>query len=432
MKLEMIGLNHTTAVLATRDRAAIGPERMGEVVERLRGVQHVEGVVILSTCNRVEIYFSPSYHFTDDLLRELFAEVCSLTADEAAQAYIYRDDHAARHLFRVASGLDSQLLGETQILVQVKGAYQSALELASSNAFLNRVFLRAIECGKLVRHRTAISQGAVSVAYAAVDLAMRVFGNLERHNVLLVGAGETVRLASKYLADAGAKSWRVSNRTRANADALAGILGGAVTHFPPVEEDIAWADVIVCATSSPDAVITADLARKALLRRKDPSVILDLAVPRDVEPSLTNTENAYVYSVDDFQELVETNLRARQKEAIRAEKLIEKQVEEFVEWYRENRIAPTIQQLQEVLEGIRSTEVENNARRFCSDDREQVEKFSKSLIQKVTSLIIANMKQARVDGKDLSLAQAVSQAFAPPDGGDVKDVIEKLNHELSH
>jgi glutamyl-tRNA reductase len=224
----------------------------------------------------------------------------------------------------------------------------------------------------------------------------------------------------------------VSNRTRANAQALAVSLGGTATHFPPAEEDIAWADVIVCATSSPDAAITADLARKALLRRKDPSVILDLAVPRDVEPSLTNTENAYVYSVDDFQELVETNLRARQKEAIRAEKLIEKQVEEFVEWYRENRIAPTIQQLQEVLEGIRSTEVENNARRFCSDDREQVEKFSKSLIQKVTSLIIANMKQARVDGKDLSLAQAVSQAFAPPDGGDVKDVIEKLNHELSH
>jgi glutamyl-tRNA reductase len=431
MKLEMIGLNHTTSVLATREKAAISPERIGEVGELLLRQQHVEGVVVLSTCNRVEIYFSPSFHFTDEKLRELFALVCNLTHEEAAQAYICRDQAAAHHLFRVASGLDSQLLGEVQILAQVKTAYHTALELATSNAFLNRVFLRAIECGKMIRHRTGISQGAVSVAYAAVDLALRVFGKLDNHNVLLVGAGDTIRLASKYLADAGAKSWRVSNRTREKAETLAQTLGGTAVAFPPSEEDIAWADVIVSATSSPNVVIPADKANRALAHRKQPVFILDLAVPRDIDPQLSSSDNTYIYCVDDFNELVKTNLKAREKEAARAEKLVDKQIEEFVVWYQENRIAPTIQQLQEVLEGIRSAEVENNARRFCSEDREQVEKFSKSLMHKVSCLIIANMKHACMDRNDLSLAHAVAMAFANGEGS-TDEVLEKLNHELSH
>jgi len=432
MMLEMVGLNHTTSVLATRDKAAISRDRIREVSEFLLQVKHVEGVVILSTCNRVELYLSPSYHLTEPVLRELFARVCHLTAEEARAAYVYHDAAAVSHLFRVAAGLDSQLLGEVQILAQVKDAYQAALENATTNAFLNRVFLRAIETGKLVRHRTGISQGAVSVAYAAVDLALRVLGTLSGRKVLLVGAGQTVRLASKYMADFGAASWRVSNRTAERAEALAAGLGGEVAAFPPRPEDLAWADVVVSATSAPDLLIRADTARPALEGRRHPLVLLDLAVPRDVDPALAGTEDLYLYTVDDFQELVQANLRARQREAARAEKLVDKMVEEFQAWYQENRISPTIQQLQEVLEGIRLSEVENNARRFCPEDREQIDRFSRALIKKVTSLIIANMKRACADRNDLSLARAVSLAFAPADEAVVKEVLEKLNRELSH
>ena len=432
MKLEMIGLNHVTSAMETRTRAAIGPDRIEHVTQRLLNHERVDGVVILSTCNRVEIYLSPQRHTEEADLRAIFAEISNLTPDEAAACYVKQDDAAVEHLYRVTSGLDSQMLGEVQILVQVKAAYHTALELACTNGILNTLFLRAIECGKLVRHRTAISQGAVSVAYAAVDVATRIFGKLDGRKILLVGAGDTTRLAAKYLADFGGNSWRVSNRTRENAESLAASINGSVVAFPPAEADLAWADLVVCATSSPEPVIREETANGALHQRKDPMLILDLAMPRDVDERIKDLDNVYLYGVDDFQDMVKANLKAREKEAVRAEKLIAKQVEEFVTWYRENRVAPTIQQLKDVLETIRSTEVQNNSRRFTPENRDQVDEFSKSLMRKVTSLIIANMKRASLDRDDLSLAKAVSQAFAPSDDPYVNQILEKLDHELSH
>ncbi|MDD5088467.1 MAG: glutamyl-tRNA reductase [bacterium] len=431
MKLELVGLNHTTSAIAVRDKAAIAPERMGEVAARLLREQYMEGVVILSTCNRVEFYLSPSYHSSDEALRALLAEMCHLSEDEAAATYIYRDSDAVAHLFQVASGLDSQLIGETQILTQVKQAYHAALDLACSNAFLNRVFLRAIECGKMVRSRTAISRGAVSVSYAAVDMAERIFGRLDARRVLLIGAGETIRLTATHLAKAGVKPWRISNRTQANAERLAATLGGEPTAFPPSDDDIANADIIVSATSAPDAVISAAQATRALEKRTNPALILDLAVPRDVDPAF-RSDNVYVYAVDDFKQLIKTNLKARQQEAVRAERLVRQSVDDFSAWYKEHRILPTIQQLQEVLEEIRAEEVERNARRFRPEDRGQVEKLSKTLVRRVAGLIIANMKRASLDRNDLSLASAVSMAFATDDKEAVENVLEQLKHELSH
>ena len=431
MKLELVGLNHTTSAMEVRDKAAIAPERLGDVAARLLREQYMEGVVILSTCNRVELYLSPSYHSSDKTLRAHLAEICHLTEKEAAATYVHRDSDAVAHLFRVAAGLNSQLIGETQILTQVKQAYHAALDLACSNAFLNRVFLRAIECGKMVRSRTAISRGAVSVSYAAVDMAERIFGRLDTRRVLLIGAGETIRLAATHLAKAGVKQWRISNRTPANAERMAATLGGTTAAFPPDDESLAWADIIVSATSAPDAVISAAQAKRALEKRTDPALILDLAVPRDVDPAY-RSDNVYVYSVDDFRQLIEVNLKARQQEAVRAEKLVRQSVDDFTAWYKEHRILPTIQQLQEVLEAIRTAEVERNARRFSDTDRIQLEKFSKTLIRRVAALIIANMKRASLDRNDLSLASAVSMAFATDDKEAVENVLEQLRHELSH
>ena len=214
MKIEMIGINHRTSDLAARDKAAIGPERMREASEKILAVSEIEGQVIISTCNRVEIYTSPRNHLSDADLKTLFGRVTSLNGTDYERAYIYRDNDAVRHLFSVASGLDSQILGEVQILGQVKNSYYTALEMGTVTGFLNRLFLKAIECGKFVRERTAISQGAVSVAYAAVDLAGKIFGNLENLKLLIIGAGDTGKLAALHFRAAGVSSWRISNRRR--------------------------------------------------------------------------------------------------------------------------------------------------------------------------------------------------------------------------
>ncbi len=433
MRLEMIGLNHVTSSLATREKAAIGPERLAGVVARCKQDARVEGVVVLSTCNRVELYLSPKVHATDAQLRALFQEVGGLSEEEVAAAYIHRDEAAARHLFRVASGLDSQMIGEMEILGQVKDAYHRALDLDASCAFLNGLFLRAIECGKLVRTQTRISRGAVSVAYAAIDLVRRKVGQLARANVLLIGAGETIRLAARYIADDGGAPCRVSNRTMDHAREVAELVHGTVIGFPPCEKDLVWADVVISATSSPDLIISTTLAEQALLGRNSPLLLLDLAVPRDIHPDVARLPNVSLYGVDDFEEVVRANLLARQAEAERAEALVAHQLEELVTWYQENRVAPTIRQLQAVLEEIRAAELANNARRFRAEDREQVDKFSRALIRRVGGLIIANMKKASLTQNDLSLALAVARAFAlDEDDPHVHETLETLEYELSH
>jgi glutamyl-tRNA reductase len=431
MRIEMIGINHETSDLCARDKAAIGPERLPEATKKILAVSGIEGSVIISTCNRVEIYMSPQKHFSDSQLKEIFGEITKLEKSEYENAYIYRDDKAVRHLFRVASGLDSQLLGEVQILGQIKTAYYAALELGSVTGFLNRLFLKAIECGKFIRERTAISQGAVSVAYAAVDLAGRIFGNLEKLNVFIIGAGETGKLAALHFHSAGVSSWKICNRTRERAEALATELSGDTVDFPPSDDVLLWADIVVAATGAPGYLINSNGITQLLKKRKNPICFLDLAVPRDVDPELKNADNTFVYSVDDFEGLVEANLNARRKEAERAEKFVLQKLESFVKWHRENRVAPTIQQLQEIIEGIRLAEIEKNSRKFCEADRQAADKLSKSLVKKIISLIIMNMKKASVDSDDLSLARSVLLAFSNEDES-IKKTLENLDHELSH
>jgi glutamyl-tRNA reductase len=431
MNVEMIGINHLTSDLAARDKAAIGPDRIAQSSKKILELSGADGSVIISTCNRVELYMSPEKHLSDPNLKKVFGEVTGLVKSEYENAYIYRDEEAVRHLFRVASGLNSQILGEVQILGQVKTAYFAALEIGTVTGFLNRLFLKAIECGKFVRERTAISQGAVSVAYAAVDLAGKIFGDLEKMNILIVGAGETGKLAATHFHSAGVSSWRISNRTAERAQELAVELSGKTVEFPPAEEDIYWADIVVTATGAPGYIINAKDIENIIKKRENPICLFDLAVPRDVDPALKDVDNTFVYAIDDFNELVEVNLKAREKEAERGEKLVTQKVDSFVKWHRENRVAPTIQQLQEIVEGIRQAELEKNLRKFNDADRETAEKLSKSLVKKIISLIILNMKKASVDQDDLSLARSVLLAFSKEDES-IKKTLERLDHELSH
>ena len=432
MNLEMIGINHETSDLKTREKAAISPEKFPETYKSILAIPGIDGVTIVSTCNRVEVYLSPQKHFPEEKLRELFGKICDLPPEETARAYIYRDNEAARHLFRVASGLNSQMIGEVEILGQVKASYYIALDLGSVSAILNRLFHKAIECGKLVRERTAISKGAVSVAFAAVDLAGKIYGNLEKMNVLIIGAGQTGQLAAKHFNKAGVSSWRISNRTQEKANDLANELSAVSVSFPPSEDDIKWADIIVSATGAPGYIIEADGDSNIGKNKDYPVCFLDLAVPRDIDPALKEFDNVFVYTVDDFNEMVEANKAAREKEAARAEKFVSQRVESFVKWYRENRVAPTIQQLQDIIEGIRLAEIEKNANRFREEDRDKLDQFSKSLVKKVLGLIIVNMKKASVDQDDLSIARAVLMAFSQQNKDDLNEILEKIDYELSH
>jgi glutamyl-tRNA reductase len=432
MRLESIGLNHRTSSLEVRDRAALPPERLRAALHALMEQDNLEGVIILSTCNRTEFYLSPFQHTGEDELRRLLVELTGVAAEDAAAAYVMRDADCVTHLFRVAAGLDSQLLGEVQILGQLKDAYHVALEEGTTNSVLNKAFLRAIEAGKQVRMKTEISRGAVSMASASVTMAERVFGRLAGRRVLLVGAGRTSRLAAKYLASAGVDRWAVCNRTRANAEAVADLIGGRVAEFPPTVGDLAWADLIVSATSAGWPVITLDGMRQAKKQAAGVKLLLDLAVPRDSEPAIAELSDLYLYTVDDFEDLVAANLEARRGEAERAELLLKGLVAEFNEWYQEHRIVPAAQQIQDALEELRAREVERNARRFHETDREQVDRFSRSLIRKVAALFIANLKRASLEDDDLDMAMAVARAAAPEGENDLENVLQRLDNELSH
>jgi glutamyl-tRNA reductase len=250
--------------------------------------------------------------------------------------------------------------------------------------------------------------------------------------VLLVGAGQTARLAAKYLAAAGVERWTVCNRTRANAEAVADLIGGRVADFPPVVDDLAWADLIVSATSSGERVITLERMREAKRRTTGVQLLLDLAVPRDSEMGIADLADIYLYTVDDFEDLVAANLKARRDEAVRAEGLIAELVAEFNDWYQEHRVVPAAQQLQEALEELRAQEVARNARRFHRSDREQVEEFSRALMRKVAGLMIANLKRASLEEDDLGMAMAVARAVGAKGDGDLEEVLQRLDNELSH
>ncbi len=432
MRLELIGLNHRTSPIEVRERASMSPEQIDGALRGLSGAPNLEGAAILSTCNRTELYLSPERHFTDEELRTLYCRLTGLPDDAVSPAYVLRDNDAMQHMLRVAAGLDSQMLGEVQIIGQLKDAYARALEAGSTNSILNKALLRAIEAGKDVRNRTGISQGAVSVASAAVQMAQRIFGSLAGRRVLLVGAGETARLAANHLSGVGVEDWRVTNRTEDNAKVVADLLGGRVVAFPPGPDDVEWADLVVSATGASEPVIGGPEVVASVRKRRRPLLLLDLAVPRDVDPAVGKCDDVYLYTVDDFTELVKANLSVREKEARRAEQIVAKHVEEFAGWYRENRVAPSIQQLHVVLEQLRVNEVDRNRKRFQPEDHDQLDKFSKALIRKVEGLMAANLREASRDD-DLSLAQAVVRATRrSEEDEDVQAILDRLKQEGSH
>ncbi|ALM53001.1 glutamyl-tRNA reductase [Halomonas huangheensis] len=348
MTLLALGINHRTAAIEVRERVAFGPSQLTTALTELRALPRVREAAVLSTCNRTELYCITEADGEQDVL-DWLSRFHALPTEELTRcAYHYVDGDAARHLMRVAVGLDSMVLGEPQILGQLKDAYQVAREAQGLGGELERLFQHTFAVAKQVRTETGIGENPVSVAYAAVSLASRIFDDLSRASALLIGAGETIELVARHLHEAGVRKLSVANRTRERASHLAGSLGGVAISLDEIPEALEGADIVISSTAAPLPILGKGMVERALKRRRHrPVFMVDIAVPRDIEPEVGDLSDIFLYTVDDLQEVIEENRRHRQVAADQAEALIEHGVNH---WHHERRIRSA----GEVIRDVRS------------------------------------------------------------------------------
>jgi glutamyl-tRNA reductase len=357
MEIVLIGLSHRTATVELRERVAFSSEQARQAAEQLRSRGILEETMVLSTCNRSELYGVPGELSADSAgAVELFlASFHRMPPGELdGSLYRHRDSHAVRHLFRVAAGLDSMLLGEAEILGQVRDAYQIALDHGETGPVLNRMFQGALEVGKRVRSETEIGTRPVSVAFAGVKLAERIFGKLNNHRALIIGAGATSEQVVRHLCDRGIKQLRVLNRTAEHAADLAARFGGEVVPWENLTASLDWPDLIVTSVSSNEPILTRALIERAMAARGNRALLMiDLGVPRNVAADVGSLYNTYLYNVDDLTEIVEQNKKARQAEIPRAESIIEEQIEKFLHWQAGATTGAVLGELRAKLAGER-------------------------------------------------------------------------------
>ncbi|WP_127959333.1 glutamyl-tRNA reductase [Serratia microhaemolytica] len=356
MVLLALGINHKTAPVSLRERVTFSPESVPSALASLLHQPAVQGAVILSTCNRTELYLSVSEQ--PQLHEQLTRWLChhhQLHAEEVSHTlYWHTGEHAVSHLMRVASGLDSLVLGEPQILGQVKKAFASSQQALALNSELERLFQKAFSVAKRVRSETEIGASAVSVAFAACSLARQIFESLTQLNVLLVGAGETITLIARHLNQAQVQQMVIANRTRKRAQDLADEVGAQVISLPEIDARLAEADLIITSTASPLPIIGKGMVERALkARRNRPMLLVDIAVPRDIEPEVGNLADAYLYSVDDLQAIIQGNLAQRQAAAIEAESIVLQESAGFMSWLRAQNATASIREYRQQAEQIR-------------------------------------------------------------------------------
>jgi glutamyl-tRNA reductase len=345
MTLLALGINHKTAPVALREKVAFTPDSLVEALASLKKLEGVDESVIVSTCNRTELYVNTQDESGQKLLQWL-SDFHHLDVQEiSSNSYVLAQDEAVKHIMRVASGLDSLILGEPQILGQVKQAFGDAKHSGMINSEFDKLFQHTFSVAKRVRSETDIGANAVSVAYAAVQLAKHIFAELPKRSVLLVGAGETIELVAQHLKEQGVSKIAVANRTVARAEALAETLGASVYTLSQVPEHLKDFDIVISSTASQLPLIGKGMVEKALKQRKNmPMFLVDLAVPRDIESEVNDLGDAYLYTVDDLQHIVQKNLENREQAAIEAEKLIDKQAGDYMTWKQSQQSIDLVRQ----------------------------------------------------------------------------------------
>ncbi|KAF0159020.1 MAG: glutamyl-tRNA reductase [Syntrophaceae bacterium] len=413
----LVGLNHKTAPLAVRERLFAGCQGEVNLLAELLVIEGVREILHLSTCNRFELVASvDETSKAVEALKSFLAKYGSLSNDEASSClYGYRDDEAIKHLFRVTSSLDSLVMGEAQILGQVKDAYRQALMLNATGIALNRLMHRAFRTAKRVRTETGIAANPVSVSFAAVELAKKIFGTLFGKKILIIGAGEMAELTCTHLIGNGAEDIIVANRSLAQAELLAEKYHGRAIGLTALDEALCDADIVISSTGAPSHIVTQDMVRQCLRKRKNRLLFLvDIAVPRDIDHAADSIENVYLYNIDNLQDIVDENVKNRRREALKAEEIIKEEVAQYANWLKELKAVPTIVSLRGKAEGIVSAELEK-ARSWMGNlentDREKVEALMNSIVNKILHAPVAVMKEESVEFNSKDIVAAARQLF---------------------
>jgi glutamyl-tRNA reductase len=417
MRLVLIGMNHKTAPVEIRERLQLACEEEDRPLAELLELPAVREALYLATCNRLEVLarLTDGEEAVEELRAFIYRRGNLDVAEMQKCLYVHRDLDAVRHLFRVTASLDSLVMGEPQILGQMKDAYRLAVEHRATGVLLNRLIHHAFRVAKRVRTETGIAGNAVSVSYAAVELAKKIFGDLKGKTILLIGAGEMSELAARHLLRQGVGRILIANRTKARAEEMAAQFSGTAVDFDRYAEVLPEVDIVITSTGAPGFILTAGMVAAALKRRRNRLLFLiDIAVPRDIDPAAGEIDNVYLYNIDNLQEVVDVNREVRRVEALKAEEIVAEEIAVFEAWYNTLDVVPTIVSLREKVDAIVNGELERSAswlRNIGEDDRKRVEILTASIVNKILHDPMIGLKEESRDRDVLPFVAAVRRLF---------------------
>ena len=418
MSIVLVGINHKSAPVEVRERLAFTEDACATGLRTLVDGDVVREGLIVSTCNRVEVLAETASERLSDTLERVnqFLSKTDSLPRSFFETHLYQhtDDEAVRHLFRVTSSLDSMVVGEPQVLGQVRRAYSIALEAGTAGRILNRLVHHAFRVAKRVRTETGIGANAVSISYMAVELGRKIFNSLEGHTALLIGAGEMAELSARHLLGAGVSRLLLANRTEERAKGLASELGGETIDFDDLPSYLAQADIVICSTAADHYLITEQMAREALSKRRNrPSFFIDISVPRNIDPAVGKLPNVFVFDIDDLESVISSNIREREREAERAEFIVESEIMQFQQTLRVLDIGPTIGALRNKLQDIAKGELTRQRNRLGPLTAEQetaIEALLVSTVNKISHPLLSHMRRS-YDRSDAETIQAWRDIF---------------------
>ena len=424
MRIIVVGLSHKTAPVELREKLAFSKESYSSAFEILKANPLIRESIILSTCNRVEIYAVVDDE-TESVkeLKKFLSEFHKVDLkDFESQLYTYPDPESITHLFNVASGIDSMVVGESEILGQLKDAYTIAHDNKAVGKILHVLFHKAFACAKDTRATTSVASGPVSVSSIAVELAEKIFGNLSKKAVMVLGAGETSELTAKHLMDHGVSSILVSNRSFDRAVELAKKFGGDAVRFDEFLNYLTSADIVISSTAAPHCIIKKDEIQSVMHKRKQrPLFLIDIAVPRDIEPEVNEIDNVYLYNIDDLKVIVDNNLKERQKEVVKCTHLITLWTNEFIQWLGSLEVVPAIRHLNTYVEEIRIRELSETISKLKSlreEERDEIEYLTKRIANQFLHVPLIKLKEIYKNKKDgYMYVEAIQELFAIKEEG---------------
>jgi glutamyl-tRNA reductase len=435
MRLYAVGLSHRTAPVELRESVDFSRKGLEVALAELASRGIGRELVVLSTCNRAEIYAVGESDETADQIGRFFSEYHDLPHSDVDQhLYVYRGPDVARHLFRVAAGLDSLVVGEPQILGQVKTAYGVASDRQFTAALTNRLFHSAFSVGKRVRSETGLGEGAVSVSYAAIALAKKIFGDLKGRSVLILGAGEMAKLTGIHLQSQHVRQITIASRTLQSAQNLASRLDGIAVAWDRVDAALSAADIVVTATGASEPVLTRSRIDEAMRsRRGRPLFIIDIAVPRDVDPAVGSLDQVFLYNIDDLRTIVQENLARRGAELARAEAIVDQEVAKYTAWMQSRDIVPTVVALRQRFEAIRRAELQRLEPKLSGlppDARARIDEVTRLIVEKLLLTPTEQLKSVSDQAMIVAYADALNRLFSLAQEKDT-DVAPEEESEVS-